>query len=96
MVLHTLSTSPDHPAFLQCLSALRAQDALLLMGDGVYAALLNSHPLNQLRDSGAAIHVLASDASAAGLTSLPAGLAFASMLDFVELTERYPRQMAWY
>jgi tRNA 2-thiouridine synthesizing protein B len=96
MLLHTLSCSPDHPAFRQCLASLGKEDALVLMGDGVYVAAPHSHALASLVETGAAIFILRDDAEAAGLTTLPNGSSFASMADFVELTERHPRQMAWY
>jgi tRNA 2-thiouridine synthesizing protein B len=96
MVLHTLNKSPEHSAFAQCIALIDKEDALLLIGDGVYAAVPNSRAAGTLANLSAAIYVLESDAIAAGLTTLPAGVIAVSIGGFVELTEQYPRQMAWY
>lgn len=97
MILHTLSCSPTQPAFGQCLRLLASGDAVLLLGDGVYAALRESPAARQLAESGAAIHVLAADARAAGaLERLAGGVALCDYAGFVALSEHYPRQQAWY
>ena len=71
-------------------------DAVLLLGDAVYAALPGSPPLAALLARGTAVHVLAEDALAVGVTDPHPGVTKSDMEDFVALTERYPRQMAWY
>ncbi|HBM83703.1 MAG TPA: sulfurtransferase TusB, partial [Halieaceae bacterium] len=40
-MLHTLNCSPGHPAVQDCIALLQQEDALLLLGDGVYIALEN-------------------------------------------------------
>ncbi len=75
---------------------MAAEDAILLLGDGVYAALPGSAYLAQLADSGAFIHALRPDALAAGLSDPGAGVELIDMAGFVALTERYPRQVAWF
>lgn len=97
MLLHTLSRSPAHSALRDCLAVLGADDALLLLGDGVYAALEGSEAAALLTGSGASLFVLAADAALAGVRErmLPG----ATVVDddgFVALTERYSRQLAWY
>jgi len=96
MILHTLSASPASPAFADCLLALAAGDALLLLGDGVYAAIRNSAARVKLEESGAALFLLECDAAAAGILGQAAGVTAIDTDGFVALTERYPRQMAWY
>jgi len=96
MILHTLSAPPDSNAFRDCLAVVSSQDAVLLLGDAVYAALPGNPQLAPLLATGAAIHVLAEDALAAGVTEPREGVARSDMKGFVALTERYPRQMAWY
>lgn len=97
MVLHTLNRAPSHPAFAQCLRLLAPGDALLLLGDGVYAALAGSRAAAELTASGAALHVLDVDARAAGvLERLTEGVTVSDDAGFVGLTEHYPRQQAWY
>ncbi len=97
MLLHTLSRSPAHSALRDCLAVLGPDDALLLLGDGVYAALAGSEAATLLAASGASLFVLEADAALAGVQErlLPA----VTLVDdegFVALSERYSRQLAWY
>lgn len=71
-------------------------DCLVLMGDGVYAILTDTDGLRALEASGAELYVLENDALAAGIRSAPEGVQFIDMDGFVTLTERFPRQLAWY
>ncbi len=96
MILHTLSAAPGTNAFRDCLSVASTRDAILLLGDGVYAALPASTFLAGLLDTGADVHILRDDAQAAGIAEPAAGVTPAGMAEFVALTERFPRQMAWF
>jgi tRNA 2-thiouridine synthesizing protein B len=96
MILHTLNASPSHAAFRDCLSTLQSGDALVLMGDGVYAALAGTAACEELRATGAHIHLLRNDAAAAGVVLTATEIDIIDMEDFVTLTERYPRQLSWY
>jgi tRNA 2-thiouridine synthesizing protein B len=97
MILHTLSTGPDGSDFTDCLRIATADDAILLMGNGVYMALEGTQPCSGLLKTGAEIFILEADINAAGILSRISSQA--SVIDFdgfAELTERFPRQMAWY
>jgi tRNA 2-thiouridine synthesizing protein B len=97
VLLHTLSALPGTPASESCLALLAAGDALLLMGDGAYAALAHTDSYARLAASGAELYVLDDDAAARGIGALLGPQLTALDMDgFVELTERYPRQQAWY
>ena len=96
MILHTLSGSPTSAAFKDCLATVRPEDALVLLGDGAYAALQHTVACRQLAATGAALYVLAAHAQAAGVTASGNAFTHITMDDFVALTEQYPRQMAWY
>ena len=96
LILHTLNASPSSPAFSDCLKVLATGDAVLLLGDGVYAAIEQSEACNLLLATGAAIHVLSADAAAAGVNELPHVVCSIDMDGFVALSERFPRQQAWY
>ena len=94
MILHTLNALPDSGAWQDCLVVLAPGDALLLLGDGVYAALVGS---NRLEELDVPVYVLAPDAIARGVAGrLAADVQQVDMAGFVELTERFARQMAWY
>ena len=96
MVLHTLNASPSSAAFADCLRLLSSNDALLLLGDGVYAAIAGTAAWDAIRDTGSELHILDTDASAAGITELAPGISRTDMAGFVALTERFERQLAWY
>ena len=96
MILHTLNASPGNTAFRDCLRVIAAGDALLLMGDGVYAAIADTDASTALQASGAEIYVLGPDATAAGVKNLIAEATRVDIDGFVALTERFPRQQAWY
>lgn len=96
MILHTLSALPSSAAFDDCVRVVHSDDAIVLMGDGVYAALDETHPCTKLQATGAELYLLATDATAAGVTKIVSAASSISMDDFVALTERFPRQQAWY
>ena len=95
MILHTLNVSPSHPAFAQCLKIIEKGDALLLMGDGVYAAITDTKAWDAIQRKGVEIFLLSADARTAGINN-PDGAVCVDMDGFVSLTERFPRQQAWY
>ena len=96
MILHTLNASPSSAAFADCVGVVRSGDAVVLMGDGVYVALAGTKAWGEAQARGAEIYLLVSDALAAGVTEFAGGATFIDMDGFVALTERYPRQQAWY
>ncbi|GAB5449915.1 MAG: hypothetical protein Hals2KO_02430 [Halioglobus sp.] len=96
MLLHTLSSPPASSVFTDCLRCVDATDAVLLLGDGVYAALPGSEACRALRDCGAEVYVLRDCASAAGIDSDSHAFQVLTMDEFVALTERFPRSLAWY
>lgn len=97
MLLHTLNALPGTPACEDCLALVAAGDALLLMGDGAYAALARSDAWARLAASGAELYVLADDAAARGIDArLGPSVTALDMAGFVALTERFPRLQAWY
>ncbi|CAA0119640.1 Protein TusB [Halioglobus japonicus] len=96
MVLHTLSAAPSGAAFNDCLKVLQAGDTLVLFGDGVYAALEGTAACDKLRATQAELFVLESDARLAGIAKTAANISWLDMDGLVALTERFPRQLAWY
>ena len=96
MTLHTLAASPTSAAFKNCLRLVAPGDAILLLGDGVYAALADSGPCALLAACGAEVFMLQADAAAAGVLALAGSVTSVDMDGFVALSERFPRQLAWY
>lgn len=96
MVLHTLNAAPSSAAFKDCLKVMQAGDALVLMGDGVYAAIEGTGACGELQAKGADLFLLSADALVAGLSNRAPGFTPIDVDGLVALTERFPRQLAWY
>ena len=96
MILHTLNAAPSSPAFNDCLKIARTHDALVLMGDGVYAAIDSAEAYSALLSCGAKLYMLRTDAKVAGISAPGASITAIDMDDLVALTEEFPRQQAWY
>ncbi len=72
-------------------------DALILLGDGVYAALRGTDARNRLLNTGVELYVLQADACAAGiLQKLDNRVTVVCFDDFAALSERFSKQQAWY
>lgn len=95
-MLHTLMTSPfrcDLPAIIRLLAA---DDDVLLLQDGVIAALEGSSALEALIDAPINLYVLREDVEARGLVAhISSKVTTVSYTDFVKLTVQNQQQMAW-
>lgn len=95
-MLHTLMTSPfrcDIPAILRLLAE---GDDVLLLQDGVIAALDGSTTLVALLSVPINLYALREDLEARGLfAQISSKVVAVSYTDFVQLTVRNPQQMAW-
>ena len=96
MVLHTINASPSNAAFSQCLAVAAAEDAIILMGDGVYGLASQCSAGQALRHCAAEIYALDKDMRAAGVKHRSEQVTLIDMDGFVQLSERYARQLAWY
>ena len=96
MILHSLNASPASAAYRDCLAYLQPGDALVLMGDGVYAAMAGTGAADELAGRNVELYALDTDARLAGITELALGVHMIDMRELVRLSERYPRQQAWY
>jgi tRNA 2-thiouridine synthesizing protein B len=96
-VLHTLNAAPSSSAYADCVRLLAAEDALLLLGDAVYAAMDGTAVFSQLQDTGVDLYVLESDALSAGIHGRVNKKVVTVDFDaFAALTEKFPKQQAWY
>lgn len=95
-MLHTLMTSPfrcDMPAILRLLAT---DDDVLLLQDGVIAALQGSAALEALLSAPINLYVLREDLEARGLVAhVSSNVTVVGYTDFVKLTVRNLQQMAW-
>jgi tRNA 2-thiouridine synthesizing protein B len=97
VILHTINATPASPAFRDCIRLLRKGDALLLLGDGVYAALTATKACAEIKNTGAELYLLEPDADAAGLLKrIDDIVCMVDYQGFVTLTERFTKHQAWY
>ncbi|RLM25113.1 sulfurtransferase TusB [Brenneria alni] len=95
-MLHTLSHSPyqcDIDALLRCLGP---EDALVLLQDGVIAALADTKMVNHFLNTSIPLYVLQNDADARGVTAqISNNFLLIDYNQFVQLTVQHPQQLAW-
>lgn len=95
-MLHTLINSPFKCDFSALLRLLAEGDELLLMQDGVLAALEGSQALELLRSAPISLFVMREDVLARGLIAqISSSAATISYTDFVALAVKHPQQMTW-
>lgn len=97
-MLHTINKSPySHQHLADCLRACAADDVIVLIEDGVYAALANSEWIKSLSAKVSAVYVLQPDVDARGLSNRIAAEANSINYDgFVQLCVDQPKMLAWY
>ncbi|BDH44326.1 protein TusB [Salmonella enterica subsp. enterica serovar Choleraesuis] len=95
-MLHTLHLSPFNTDINSLLRMLGPDDTLLLIQDGVIAALQGNPYLELLRASQAEVCVLQEDVAARGLSGqISSDIPLIGYTDFVNLALKHTNQMAW-
>ncbi|ROP56477.1 tRNA 2-thiouridine synthesizing protein B [Enterobacter sp. BIGb0383] len=95
-MLHTLRHSPWQCDIAELIRMLQAGDDLLLMQDGVNAALEGGRYLESLLNAPITIYVLEDDIRARGFSAQISGsVVRVDYTDFVRLTVKHSAQMAW-
>ena len=95
-MLHTLMSSPFQCDYFLLLRMLQPGDDLLLMQDGVLAAIEDNRLLPQLLRSPARLWALKEDVEARGLAAqISSNITFIDYNDFVMLTVKQQQQMPW-
>lgn len=95
-MLHTLSTSPWHTDMTGLLRLVKEGDDLLLLSDGVIAAVEGNHFLDILSKAPISLHVLKEDVEARGLCGqISSSVVRVSYTDFVRLAVKHASQMTW-
>lgn len=95
-MLYTLFQTPAHTDTETLLAILTETDAVLLLQDGVTAAIKKTSFLTKLTASPAKIFALQPDIIARGLTHLiDPQIILIDYNGFVELTEEHSNQVVW-
>lgn len=97
-MLHIVNKSPfSHSCLADCLRLCDAQASILLIEDGVYAALANSEWASQMIGKADHVYVLAGDSAARGLTDkMAADIIGVDYAGFVQLCCDHHRIYSWY
>lgn len=95
-MLHTLAHSPWHCDMATLLRTVRSGDDLLLISDGVIAALEGGQYLELLANAPITVHVLKEDIDARGLSGqISSSVVRVGYTDFVSLAIKHETQMRW-
>ncbi|MRS17080.1 sulfurtransferase complex subunit TusB [Enterobacteriaceae bacterium RIT691] len=95
-MLHTLSHSPWNHDISAPLRLVCAGDDLLLLSDGVIAALEGSRFLEVLHSAPITVYALKEDIDARGLCGqISSSVVRVSYTDFVRLAVKHDGQFAW-
>lgn len=95
-MLHMLRHSPWQCDFTTFLSLLAPGDDVLLLQDGVMAALTGSPFVEKLFSAPISVSVLQNDVEARGLSAqISTGVVRVSYTEFVSLTLKHSGQMCW-
>ncbi|HDS1154220.1 TPA: sulfurtransferase complex subunit TusB [Pluralibacter gergoviae] len=95
-MLHTLNYSPWHRDILAPLRLAQPGDDLLLLSDGVIAALQGGPFLDLLRAAPIMLYALSEDIEARGLAAqISDSVVRVSYTDFVRLTAKHDAQYSW-
>ncbi|WP_434638446.1 sulfurtransferase complex subunit TusB [Klebsiella sp. I138] len=95
-MLHTLSTSPWHTDLRAMLRLVKDGDDLLLLSDGVLAAVAGGSFLEILQSAPITIHALQDDIDARGLAGQIAdSVVRVGYTDFVRMSLKHPGQLSW-
>lgn len=97
-MLHTINKSPySNQALADCLRVCSVDDVVLLIEDGVYAALVNSEWIKSLLAKVPAVYALQPDLTARGLNDrIAVEVKTVDYIGFVQLCVDQPKMLAWY
>lgn len=95
-MLHTLMTSPFRCDIAALLRLLGDGDDVLLLQDGVIAALEGNPALEALLNAPISLYVLQEDVEARGLSAqISTNVVSVGYTNFVALVVKNPQQMTW-
>lgn len=100
MLLHIVNKSPlAHHTLEQCVTYATSGSSILLIEDGVYAALENTHMSHLIQDAlkqHINVYALEADIQARGLHTLIAGVKKVDYAGFVRLTTEHSHTQSWF
>lgn len=95
-MLHTLSDSPWQNDLVAKLRLVKEGDALLLLSDGVVAAVEGNRFLDILLAAPITVYALQEDVEARGLSGqISSSVVRVGYTDFVRLAVQHPAHLAW-
>lgn len=97
-ILHTVNKSPFQKNDLaSCLAHANADDAVLLIEDGVYGAISGTEAANQVSNAQAKVYVLGGDLAARGIAEnkIADGVSVVGYDGFVDLAAEHQAVNSW-
>jgi len=97
-ILHTVNKSPFQKGDLSsCLAHANAEDAVLLIEDGVYGAIAGTDAANEIAAANTNIYVLGGDLAARGIASekVAQGVNVIEYDGFVDLVTEHKAVNSW-
>ena len=96
MTLHTMSLTPNSELLESCARLISDDDCLLLLGDGLYAAVIGSKCANIMDTINCKIYALKEDCDLAGLgNKISKGVAIIDYGGFVSLSAEHEKHIPW-
>lgn len=97
MILHIINKSPiQHSALHDALPFINTDDKVILIDDGVYAAIANTGSMNKITALHCQCMVLNDDAEMRGIKNIDQSVQMIDMQDFVELVFKASKNISWY
>lgn len=97
-ILHTVNKSPFQKNDLKsCLAHASSGDAVLLIEDGVYGAIVGTEAANLVSSSDATVYVLGGDLAARGISEekISSGVSVVDYEGFVDLAAEHRAVNSW-
>jgi tRNA 2-thiouridine synthesizing protein B len=97
MILHIINKSPlQHSALNDALPFINDDDLIILIDDGVYAAIINTPGINKIKALNCQCLALHDDVEMRGIQNIDTCVQTITMNDFVERVFNASKNISWY
>ncbi len=97
MILHIINKSPlQHSALNDALPFINENDQVILIDDGVYAAINATNSINKIKAINCQCLALHDDVEMRGIPNIDTSVQMISMNDFVERVFNASKNISWY
>lgn len=97
MILHIINKSPlQHSALNDALQFINKDDQVILIDDGVYAAISGTPGINKIKAINCQCLALHDDVEMRGIKNIDTSVQTITMTDFVERVFNASKNISWY